>query len=134
MVRSHGMESDRDRTQDSLDPRYPLRPIGFLKSCFRKRNGTPRQPLLVPAARSCLELRPELSPEFFDGLENFSHVWIVYLFHENTDFQKLWQESYAGIKAKIRVPRLNASKLGVFATRSPHRCEDVFPCTCCSHA
>lgn len=36
---------------------YPLQPIGHLQSCFSQRNGTPRQPLLVPAARAQLVLR-----------------------------------------------------------------------------
>ena len=36
---------------------YPLKPIGVLESCFRQRNGTPRQPLLVPAAKARLTLR-----------------------------------------------------------------------------
>lgn len=36
---------------------YPLRAIGTLESCFSQRNGTPRQPLLVPAARARLRLR-----------------------------------------------------------------------------
>ncbi len=36
---------------------YPLRPIGTLHSVFSQRNGTPRQPLLVPLARARLKLR-----------------------------------------------------------------------------
>jgi tRNA (Thr-GGU) A37 N-methylase len=46
------------------------------------RNGTPRQPLLVPAAR----LRVELScaHDVLQGLEQWSHVWVLYVFHENT--------------------------------------------------
>ncbi len=37
------------------------------------------------------------------------------------DLQRLWQSGGGGVKGKIRVPRLDGSKLGVFATRSPHR-------------
>ena len=36
---------------------YPLRPIGTLQSVFSQRNGTPRQPLIVPLARARLKLR-----------------------------------------------------------------------------
>lgn len=41
----------------------------------------------------------------------------------NTDLQRLWQagKNGAGFKGKIRVPRLDGGKLGVFATRAPHR-------------
>ncbi|GAB4817937.1 hypothetical protein N2152v2_004983 [Parachlorella kessleri] len=100
---------------------FPLRPIGILRSCFAKRNGTPRQPLLVPAARAALTLRADLAPEFLDGLEQYSHCWVLYIFHMNTDLQRLWQKDGGGVKGKIRVPRLDGDKLGVFATRSPHR-------------
>lgn len=99
----------------------PMRPIGILRSCFNKRNGTPRQPLLVPSALSKLALRPELAPEYLDGLQQYSHCWVLFIFHENTDLHRLWQDSFAGVRAKIRVPRLNGGRLGVFATRSPHR-------------
>lgn len=100
---------------------YPLKPIGYLKSCFSQRNGTPRQPLLVHQSRSSLTLRNKLSSDFLEGLDQFSHCWILYMFHNNTDFQKVWDSSYEGIKGKIRVPRLNGAKLGVYSTRSPHR-------------
>ena len=104
---------------------FPMRPIGILRSCFTRRNGTPRQPLLVPAARARLALRPELGAEFLEGLQQYSHCWVLYIFHENTDLQRLWQPEQqrgAGVRSKIRVPRLDGAKLGVFATRSPHRC------------
>lgn len=51
-------ESSREHSSDSNVPEtYPLQPIGHLQSCFTKRSGTPRQPLLVPAARARLVLR-----------------------------------------------------------------------------
>lgn len=118
-LRERAMESATDGSAQPTT--YPLKPIGFLKSCFSQRNGTPRQPLLVHGARSSLTLRSELSSDFLDGLEKFSHCWILYMFHKNTDFQKVWDPSYFGIKGKIRVPRLNGAKLGVYSTRSPHR-------------
>ena len=42
---------------------YPFRPIGTLQSAFSQRNGTPRQPLLVPLARARLELRCLAMPQ-----------------------------------------------------------------------
>jgi tRNA-Thr(GGU) m(6)t(6)A37 methyltransferase TsaA len=107
--------------KDSQLVTYPLKPIGYIRSCFSQRNGTPRQPLLVKNARSTLTLRAELTEDFLCGLEDFSHCWILYMFHENTDFQKVWNATYDGVRGKIRVPRLNGAKRGVFATRSPHR-------------
>lgn len=52
--------SDLPGGEDPVDLQrvaFPMRPIGILRSCFGKRNGTPRQPLLVPAARATITLR-----------------------------------------------------------------------------
>lgn len=44
-------------------------------------------------------------------MEDYSHLWIIYYFHKNS--------SHA--KAKVAPPRLNGERIGIFATRSPHR-------------
>ncbi|XP_062163118.1 uncharacterized protein LOC133870088 isoform X2 [Alnus glutinosa] len=102
---------------------YPMAPIGIIQSCFSTRNGTPRQPLLVPLARACLVFNScRVPPASLEGLGEYSHCWIIYVFHLNTDLDKLWKEpSKSRFKAKVRVPRLKGGKMGVFATRSPHR-------------
>ncbi|KAK9909115.1 hypothetical protein WJX75_007371 [Coccomyxa subellipsoidea] len=102
---------------------YPLAPIGHLQSCFSQRNGTPRQPLLARNARAKLVLRPDIPAGCLEGLEQYSHVWMLFIFHCNTDLQRLWSPSHAtdGLKAKVQVPRLNGGRMGVLATRSPHR-------------
>lgn len=57
---------------------FPLRPVGVLRSCFSRRNGTPRQPLLVPSARARLTLRAGLSADFLDGLQQYRCVtWVA---------------------------------------------------------
>ncbi|MBA0610628.1 hypothetical protein Godav_011448 [Gossypium davidsonii] len=109
---------------ENLDiPSYPMAPIGIVQSCFSTRNGTPRQPLLVPLARACLVFdSTRVPPASLEGLEEYSHCWIIYVFHLNTDLEKLWKHpSKSKFKAKVRVPRLKGGRLGVFATRSPHR-------------
>ncbi|XP_011623810.2 uncharacterized protein LOC18435423 isoform X1 [Amborella trichopoda] len=102
---------------------YPMTPIATVQSCFSTRNGTPRQPLLIPLARACLVLDPsQIPPATLEGLSGFSHCWILYVFHLNTDLEKLWgKPTNSKFKAKVRVPRLKGGKMGVFATRSPHR-------------
>lgn len=102
---------------------YPMTPIGVVQSCFSTRNGTPRQPLLVPLARACLVFdASRVPPASLEGLGEYSHCWILYVFHLNTDLEKLWKEpSKSKFKAKVRVPRLKGERIGVFATRSPHR-------------
>ncbi|KAL2480998.1 hypothetical protein Adt_33964 [Abeliophyllum distichum] len=102
---------------------YPMAPIAIVHSCFSTRNGTPRQPLLVPLARASLIFdSSRVPPASLEGLEGYSHCWIIYVFHLNTDLEKLWKpSSQSKFKAKVRVPRLKGGKMGVFATRSPHR-------------
>ncbi|XP_073044221.1 uncharacterized protein [Primulina eburnea] len=102
---------------------YPMAQIGVVKSCFSTRNGTPRQPLLVPLARATLIFDSTRVPQAsLEGLEGYSHCWLIYVFHLNTNLDKLWKKpSQSKFKAKVRVPRLEGEKIGVFATRSPHR-------------
>ncbi|MEZ4600004.1 MAG: tRNA (N6-threonylcarbamoyladenosine(37)-N6)-methyltransferase TrmO [Syntrophotaleaceae bacterium] len=89
-------------------------PIGTISSCFKEKFGIPRQAGLVPEARGTLELLPPFNRlEALRGLEDFSHIWLVFLFHENIGRQ--W-------KSTVRPPRLGGNRrLGVFATRSPFR-------------
>ncbi|KAL1777285.1 tRNA (adenine(37)-N6)-methyltransferase isoform X1, partial [Sigmodon hispidus] len=90
-------------------------PIGYLESCFSAKNGTPRQPSICRHSRACLKIRKSVfnNPEHsLMGLEQFSHVWILFVFHKN---------GHLSYKAKVQPPRLNGAKTGVFSTRSPHR-------------
>lgn len=93
---------------------YPLEPIGTITSCFKEKFGIPRQPGLVTAARADLVLHPPYNPpEALAGLENFSHVWLIYIFHAVKSGQ--W-------KPTVRPPRLGGNRrTGVFATRSNFR-------------
>lgn len=120
LARQNSNESNSTNVQSIL---YPMAPIGVVQSCFSTRNGTPRQPLLVPLSRACLIFNPSRVPaEALKGLSEYSHCWILYVFHLNTNLDKLWKEpSRTKIKAKVRVPSLKGCKMGVLATRSPHR-------------
>lgn len=90
-----------------------LTPIGYLRSCYRDKFGTPRQPGLVPESWAELRLRPDLQPEIcLQGLEGFSHVWLIFWFHLNKISQ---------YHAKVHPPRKHGQSVGLFATRTPHR-------------
>lgn len=94
-------------------PISDLKPIGYLESSYRDKFGTPRQPGLSPHAWSRLKIRADLQPEqALQGLEKFSHLWLVFVFHQNKT---------ARYHAKVHPPRLGGESMGVFATRSPHR-------------
>ncbi|MCP6330086.1 tRNA (N6-threonylcarbamoyladenosine(37)-N6)-methyltransferase TrmO, partial [Klebsiella pneumoniae] len=71
-------------------------------------------PHLAPAARGVLELVPPFdSGEAVAGLEQVSHVWLLFLFHQALEEKP---------RLKVRPPRLGGNQsIGVFATRSTHR-------------
>lgn len=111
---------------------HSYRPIGHLESCFVERRGTPRQGLLVPDARARLQLDARViqPAAALDGLSNFSHVWLVYEFHENTNASKAatpgggshqQRERERQVRAKVHPPGLGGDRIGLFATRTPHR-------------
>lgn len=90
-------------------------PIGFLKSCFSAKNGTPRQPTICGSSRAelCIQQSVFNNPEHaLVGLEQYSHVWVIFVFHKN---------GHLSAKAKVKPPRLNGQKVGVYSTRTPHR-------------
>lgn len=91
----------------------PLKIVGVLRSCFREKFGTPRQPLLVPGATAALTVAKEFLPEHsLIGLSRFTHVWLISYFHLNTNKK---------FRPKVHPPRLRGETIGLFASRSPHR-------------
>ncbi len=93
---------------------FIVRPIGIVHSCFPEKFGIPRQPGLVESATARLEMLPPCNRlEMFKGLERFSHIWLHFLFHQTVE---------EGWKRTVRPPSLGGrEKVGVFASRSPHR-------------
>lgn len=93
---------------------YPLEPIAVIHTPFREKFGAPRQPGLTPSVRAQIDFNPEFAtPEAVRGLEGFSHLWLIFLFHQN------WQK---GWKPTVRPPRLGGNqRVGVYASRSPFR-------------
>lgn len=91
----------------------PLQPVGLVRSPFVEKFGLPRQGNLQPI-RAQIEIFPEYSaPEAFRGLEGYSHLWLISLFHLNG--RQGWQPT-------VRPPRLGGNqRMGVWATRSPYR-------------
>ena len=67
---------------------FPMEEIGRVRSNFPHRAGTPRQGLLAPHARSHLVLDSIVAPGSLEGLEGFSHVWVVFRFHINVESNK----------------------------------------------
>lgn len=91
-----------------------LTPIALIESPYREKFAIPRQPGLVPSAKGKVILQaPFNQAEMVKGLQNFSHIWLIFNFHA-TQAQ--------GWKPLVRPPRLGGNKkLGVLATRSTFR-------------
>ena len=99
-----------------------MQSIGRLDSVFRKRFGTPRQGLVVPYARARLKIDAQHYPkDSLDGLQEYSHVWLIYLFHANTNTARRTKEQTSAVRSKVRPPRLGGKTVGLFSTRTPHR-------------
>lgn len=98
----------------SLPDTLTLQPIGVVRSCFIEKFGVPRQGGLVPSAVARIQLLPPFNRiEWIDGLQQSSHVWVLFWFHLSEP---------ARDKSSVRPPRMGGNeRMGVFATRSMFR-------------
>ncbi|MBF8998973.1 tRNA (N6-threonylcarbamoyladenosine(37)-N6)-methyltransferase TrmO [Vibrio nitrifigilis] len=93
---------------------FEVHPIAFVESPYKEKFAVPRQPRLVPAATARIRLVDELNcAEAVRGLEQFSHLWLLFLFDQNLA---------AGWKPTVRPPRLGGNeRIGVLASRATFR-------------
>lgn len=90
-----------------------MKPIAFIHTGFSEKFGIPRQSGLADT-EGYIEFEPEYaSRDSVRGLEEFSHIWLIWQFSENHEDD--WTPT-------VRPPRLGGNeRKGVFATRSPFR-------------
>ena len=95
---------------------YSVTPVGIIRSPYQEKFGIPRQPALAPSAPVTLELLPPYNqPDCVRGLEDFSHVWLTFVFHDT--LARGWQPL-------VRPPRLGGT------TQRPLRARtSSTPCT-----
>ncbi|ENM5906394.1 tRNA (N6-threonylcarbamoyladenosine(37)-N6)-methyltransferase TrmO [Vibrio mimicus] len=93
---------------------YPIEPVAIIESPYQEKFAVPRQPRLVPSVTARLKLLGECNcAETIRGIEQFSHVWLLFLFDQNLA---------AGWKPTVRPPRLGGNeRIGVFASRATFR-------------
>ncbi|PZQ87191.1 MAG: tRNA (N6-threonylcarbamoyladenosine(37)-N6)-methyltransferase TrmO [Acinetobacter johnsonii] len=90
--------------------------IGYMHSSYKEKFGIPRQPNLVQVESYIEMLAPYNDVLAFEGIEAFSHLWLVWQFHDNKNPEK------TQFRPQVRPPRLGGNKkIGVFATRSMYR-------------
>ncbi|MCF6228487.1 MAG: TrmO family methyltransferase, partial [Planctomycetes bacterium] len=108
----------QDHTSDATVPeQISLQVIGHVRSPYKERFGTPRQPAITQQVLEdrALDASIELvNGQNFDqalaGLSGFERIWILSWMHLND-----------GWKPTVIPPRGPKERQGVFATRSPHR-------------
>lgn len=100
--------------KNSLPQTFSMQAIAHIRSDFKTKFGIPRQSGLVDALQAQVVFEPEFrSPQALRGLEDFSHLWLIWLFSETAQ---------AGWSPTVRPPKLGGNvRMGVFATRSPFR-------------
>lgn len=88
--------------------------IAHIFNDFPKKFGIPRQSGIIDSLQGRIVFEPEYrNPEAIRGLEEFSHIWLIWEFSEAKRDE--WSPT-------VRPPRLGGNvRKGVFATRSPFR-------------
>ena len=91
-----------------------IQAIAWVNSPYKEKFGAPRQPGEVEAAVGLIHFHKDFNPrEAFKEIESFSHLWLLFLFHEC--IEKDWSPT-------VRPPRLGGNqRVGVYASRSPFR-------------
>ncbi len=89
-------------------------PVAYIRNDIGGKFGAPRQSGLCPSLMSDIVFLKEYSDDnAFRGLEDFSHLWIIWGFSMNGLYS--WSPT-------VKPPRLGGNRrMGVFATRSPNR-------------
>lgn len=97
---------------------FPIKPIGIVDSCFKDKLGIPRQSQLTPHSTATLNFyTPYNREEAWKGIDTLSHIWVTFLFHRSDSDKEI---------LSVRPPRLGGEKkMGVFATRSPFRPNNI---------
>src|SRR4030042_2457908 len=86
---------------------FVMKPIGVIYTPFTEKEGTPIQPTRSNAS-GWVEIFPEYT-EALLGLEEFSHIILLYVFHQSD-----------GYHLQV-IPFLDDKNHGLFATRYPCR-------------
>ena len=91
-----------------------MKTIAHIHTDFPTKFGIPRQSGIIASLQGKIVFEPEYRiPEAVRGLEDFSHIWLLWEFSEAV--RDNWSPT-------VRPPRLGGNvRKGVFATRSPFR-------------
>lgn len=93
---------------------YTLTAIAHIQNDLKEKFGIPRQSGRAPSLLSRIVFTPKYRhPDFLRGIENFSHLWLLFDFSLTRD---------KAVSPTVRPPKLGGNqRVGVFASRSPFR-------------
>ena len=103
---------------DFMSVKYEIQIIGHIYNDYKEKFGIPRQSGLAKNMISKIVFEKEFSSkDFFKGLDQFSHIWLLWQFSETIGKE---------ITPTVRPPKLGGNeRIGVFATRSPFRPNNI---------
>ena len=95
-----------------------IKPIARFRSPFSSKFGIPKQAGLVAELEGQIVFEPEYrNPDFLRGMEGFDFLWLIWEFSAN---------KHKANSPVVRPPVLGGNeKVGVFATRSPFRPNNI---------
>ena len=92
---------------------HRIRPVARIHTDFPTKFGIPRQSGLTGDLESRIVFEPEFSnPDAVRGIEEFSHLWLIWEFSENVRDPKKWSPT-------VRPPRLGGHE-------SRRVCDEIF--------
>lgn len=93
-----------------------IRVIARIHTEYPQKFGIPRQSGMETATEAVIVFEPPFrNPDAVRGLEDFSHIWVLWQFSKAQRANGEWSPT-------VRPPRLGGNqRMGVFATRSPFR-------------
>ncbi|MEZ5433706.1 MAG: TrmO family methyltransferase [Verrucomicrobiales bacterium] len=104
------------RPSDAGEPALPemttFQPVASLSCAFQDKFGLPRQPDPATEIRGTVTFLPGFDrPEMVRGLEGFSHLWLLGIFHRTPGLEP----------PQCALRGWGNRRVGVWATRSPNR-------------
>lgn len=95
-----------------------IKPIAHFRSPFSSKFGIPKQAGLVADLEGEIVFEPEFrNPDALRGIEGFDYLWLIWEFSAN---------KHKANSPVVRPPVLGGNeKMGVFATRSPFRPNNI---------
>jgi len=108
---------DNSSNPINIQNTFVFKSIASFQSCFPEKFSIPRQGCVLSKTKGKIMIDYSVIDKLsLEGIEQYDYIWIIYVFHLHSDFKG----------SKVSPPKHdNKSKLGVYATRTPHRLNPI---------